>query len=385
MQIRNKSWAILLGVAVVLGAAGWWVATSREQASQADFTPRPLFPGLTGKVNEVASLEVMTTKAMFRIERGATADHWNMPSRHDYPVRADLVRKNILGVAGLETIEPRTDKPDYYDRLQVSEPDRYKPADDAAKSDPGPILLRLVDADAKSMAAVILGKAKSFPIGGKPGQIHVRKPDEARAWLAQGIVEAPADPAQWLVKDMIKLDRSRVASATVTHPDGEVLRVLRGPEKTDGSSVDFILQNVPKGMKASSVYDVNAVAGGLAYPSFEDVTKASELDFAKATVTEIITLDGIKATVRTIPAADQEKKFWLTVSVAYDAALAKPIADNKDVLKPDEAEKQANEAIRRLDGWAYLVADYSARDLTRRMKDLVEADKPDDKKAEKKG
>jgi hypothetical protein len=145
---------------------------------------------------------------MFRIERGATADHWNMPSRHDYPVRADLVRKNILGVAGLETIEPRTDKPDYYDRLQVSEPDRYKPADEAAKSDPGPILLRLVDADAKSMAAVILGKAKSFPVGGKPGQIHVRKPDEARAWLAQGIVEAPADPAQWLVKDMIKLDRS---------------------------------------------------------------------------------------------------------------------------------------------------------------------------------
>jgi len=385
MQMRNKSWAILLGAAVILGAAGWWVATSREQSAQADFTPRPLFPGLTGKVNEVASLEVATVKTLFRIERGATADHWSMPSRHDYPVRADLVRKNILGVAGLETVEPRTDKPEYYDRLQVSDPDLYQPADEAAKADPGPILMRLVDADAKPMAAVILGKAKSFPVGGKPGQIHVRKPDEARAWLAQGILEAPADPAQWLVKDMIKLDRSRVAAASVTHPDGEVLRVTRGPEKTDGSGIDFVLQNIPKGMKASSVYDVNAVAGGLAYPSFEDVTKASELDFAKATVTEIVTLDGVKATVRTIPAPDQDKKFWITVSVAYDAALAKPNTDNKDLLKAEEAEKQANEAIRRLDGWAYLVADHVARDLTRRMKDLVEADRPDDKKDEKKG
>lgn len=383
MQMRNKSWAVLLGAAVIVGGAGWWVAASRDQASQADFTPKPLFPGLTAKVNDVASLEIATTKTLFRIERGATADQWTMPSREGYPVRADLVRKNVLGIAGLETIEPRTDKPEHYNLLQISEPDQYKPVDEAAKSDPGPILVRLVDADAKSMAAVILGKAKSFPSGGKPGQIHVRKPDEARAWLAQGIVEAPADPAQWLVKDLIKLDRSRVASATVKHPDGETLRVLRGPEKADGSSVDFVLSDMPKGMKVTSAYDVNNVAGALAYPSFEDVSKAADHDFAKATVTEIVTLDGIKATIRTIP-AEQEKKFWITVAVAYDAASAKPNPDNKDLLKPEEAEKQVADAARRLEGWAYLVADYSARDLTRRLKDLVEKDEPE-KKDEKKG
>lgn len=379
MQMRNKSWAILVAAAVIVGGAGWWVAASRDRAAQADFTPKPLFAGLTARVNEVAGLEIITVKTMFRIERGATADQWTMPSRHDYPVRADLVRKNVLGIAGLETIEPRSDKPAHYNLLQVAEPDQYQPVDDAAKSDPGPILVRLADKDAKSIAAVIVGKTRSYPSGGKPGQLQVRKPDEARAWLAQGTLELPADPAQWLVKDLIKIDRARVAYATVKHPDGELLRVNRGPDKPDGTPVDFVLPDMPKGMKAVSPFDVNAVAGGLAYLGFEDVAKAADLDFSKATVAEIVTLDGVKAVVRTIPAADQDKKFWMTISVSFDAAAAKPDAA-KELLKPEEAEKQVKEAAARMGGWAYLVNDYAARDLTRRLKDLIEPEKKDESK-----
>lgn len=380
MKMRNKSWAILVVAAVVLGGVGWWVAASRDRAAQADFTPKPMFPGLTSRVNDVASLEIATVKSLFRIERGATADQWTMPSRYDYPVRADLVRKNVLGIAGLETIEPRSDKPENYNLLQVSEPDQYKPVDDTAKADPGPILIRLVDKDAKSMGAVIVGKTRSYPTGGKPGQLQVRKPDEARAWLAQGTLELPADPVQWLVKDLIKIDKNRVATATVTHPDGEVLKVTRGPDKPDNTPVDFVLPDMPKGMKAGSPFDVNAVAGGLAYLGFEDVGKATDHDFSKATVTEIVTLDGVKAVVRTIPAADQEKKFWVVISASYDASLAKPNDANRDLLKPEEAQKQVKDAMARMDGWAYLVNDYAARDLTRRLKDLIEPDKKDDEK-----
>lgn len=379
MQMRNKTWAILVAAAVVLGGAGWWLATSRDRATEADFTPRPLFPGLMAKVNDVASLEISTPKALFRIERGADADHWTMPSRNDYPVRADLVRKNVLGIAGLETVEPRTDKPEHYDRLQVSEPDKYQPADEAAKSDPGPILVRLVDPDTKSIAAVIVGKTKSYPVGGKPGQMHVRKPEEARAWLAQGILELPADPVQWLVKDLIKIDRARVATASVTHPDGSVLRVMRGPKKEDGSSVDFLLPDMPKGMKIASAYDVNAVAGSLAYLVFDDVARESEKDFSKATVTEIVTLDGVKTVVKTVP-AEEDKKAWITIAASYDAALAKPDDGNKDLLPPDEAEKQVNAAMRRTTGWAYLVSESVARDLTRKLADLIEPEKQGDKK-----
>lgn len=378
--MRNKSWAILLAAAVVLGGLGWWVAASRDSATHADFTPKPLFAGLTAKVNDVASLEIATQKTLFRIER--SGEGWGMPSRDGYPVRADLVRKNVLGIAGLETVEPRTDKPEHYDLLQVSEPDQYKPANDAAKSDTGPILVRLVDGDAKAMAAVIVGKIKTYPVGGKPGQYHVRKPGEARAWLAQGILELPADPVQWLKKDLIKIDRARVAEAVVRHPDGEVLKLVPAPKKdgADSSSVDFVPAEMPKGMKVSSQYDVNAVAGALAWLSFEDVAKAEGKDFSKATVTEISTVDGIRAAIRSIPAEEAEKKAWVTIDVAFDPALAKPDAE----IKPEAAEKQAKEAAGRLTGWAYLVSESTARDLTRRLKDLIEAENKDEKAGGKK-
>lgn len=375
--MRNKSWAVLLVAAIVLGGLGWWVASSRDSATEADFTPKPLFPGMTAKVNEVASLEIATSKALFRIERGASPEQWTMPSRDGYPVRPDLVRKNILGVAGLESIEPRTDKPEHYNLLQVSEPDQYKPADEAAKSDAGPILIRLVDAKPEALASVIVGKTKSYPVGGKPGQYHVRKPNEARAWLAQGTLELPADPAQWLVKDLIKVDRARVAKATVTHPDGEVLTIVRAPTKPDSSGVDFTPDPMPAGLVIKSQFDVNAVPGALNWLSFDDVAKADAKDFSKAVTTEIVTLDGLKVTLRSIPAEDG-KKVWVTIAAAFDPALARPDAE----MKPEEAQKQAQEAMARVDGWAYLINESTGRDLTRRLNDLIEPPKKEEGKKE---
>ncbi|HLT76857.1 MAG TPA: DUF4340 domain-containing protein [Ferrovibrio sp.] len=371
--MRNKTSVILLAAAIVLGGVGWWVASSRDSATEADFTAKPLFPGLTAKVNDVAGLEIATSKALFRIERGESADQWTMPSREGYPVRADLVRKNILGIAGLESIEPRTDKPEHYDLLQVSEPDQYKPADDAAKSDPGPILVRLTDARPEALASIIVGKVKSYPVGGKPGQYHVRKPSEARAWLAQGILELPADPAQWLVKDLIKVDRARVARATVTHPDGEVLTIVRAPAKPDSSGVDFTPDPMPAGLVIKSQFDVNAVAGALNWLSFDDVARADSKDFSKAVTTEIVTLDGMKVTVRSIPAEDG-KKVWVTLAATFDPALAQPDAE----VKPEEAKKQAEEGMARVDGWAYLINESTGRDLTRRLNDLIEPPKKED-------
>jgi hypothetical protein len=138
-------------------------------------------------------------------------------------------------------------------------------------------------------------------------------------------------------------------------------------------------------MKISSQYDVNAVANVLSWMTFDDVSKAADHDFSKATVTELKTLDGVHATIRSVPAdGKNDKKAWIAISVAYDPALLKPDPANTDLLKPEDAEKQVKAAAARMDGWAYLVPESERRDLTRRLKDLLEADKPDDKKDAKK-
>src|SRR3546814_8580285 len=61
-------------------------------------------------------------------------------------------------------------------------------------------------------------------------------------------------------------------------------------------------------MKISSQYDVNAVAGVLSWMTFDDVAKAADHDFSKATVTELKTLDGVHAMIRSIPAMDKDGK-----------------------------------------------------------------------------
>lgn len=374
--MRSKAGIILIAAAVAAVGAAWFVADRRDEATQATFATRPLFPGLAAKVNEAAALEVETAKGRFRLERGA--DGWTMPEKGGYRAKADLVRKTILGLAEMETVEPRTDKPDLYDRIQVGEPAQWKP-DEAAKADPGPIKLRLVDAKGAELAQAIVGKVRTREIGGKPAELHVRLPAEARAWLAKARLDLPADPVQWLDKEMVKIERARAAAATVRHPDGELLKLIRDGGKSEGGAKDdFRPESIPAGKKVASQYDVNAVPGALAFIAFEDVAKAETKDFSKATITEIATLDGVRATVRSIPAPD--KKAWVVIALAFDPALIKDSSGAEGLLKREDAEKQVQEAGARLNGWAYLVSEYAARDLTRRLADLIEDEKKDDKK-----
>src|SRR3546814_11979332 len=91
-----------------------------------------------------------------------------MPGHAGYPVQADLVRKNVLGLAGLETIEPRSDKPENYDLLQVPAPEHYKPGGKAAEAHPGPVQLRLVGQAATAIAQGSGEHTKAFTGNGKP-------------------------------------------------------------------------------------------------------------------------------------------------------------------------------------------------------------------------
>lgn len=376
--MKGKLGIVLLVAAVALSGVAWYVADRREQATEADFAAKPLFPGLPKRVNEVTAIEVESLKGKFRIE--LAGENWVMPAKDGYRVKADILRKNVLGIAGLESIEPRTDKPELYDRIQVSDPAAYKPADEAAKGDPGPIKVKLLDAKGVALADLVVGKVRTREIGSKPAELHVRLVNEAKSWLARGRVDLPADPVAWLDKDMVKIERARVASATITHSDGEVLELVRTNGENGTAKDDFKpAQALPEGKKLSSQYDANSAPGALAFISFDDVARAAAHDFSKANRTEIVTLDGIRATVRSLPAAD--KKAWITLQLAYDPALVKEDKDNAALLKPEAAQKQVEEANSRMNGWAYLVSEYAARDLLRRLPELLEDEKPkEDKK-----
>ncbi|MEL3891865.1 hypothetical protein V6B08_16420 [Ferrovibrio sp. MS7] len=375
--MKGKVGVILLVAAVALSGVAWYVAQQREQATEANFASKPLLPDLAKRVNDVTALEVESLKGRFRIERAG--EYWVMPTKDGYRVKGDILRKNILGIAELQTIEPRTDKPELYDRIQVSDPAAYKPADEAAKADPGPIKVKLLDAKNTPLAELIVGKVRTREIGPKPAELHVRLVSDTKSWLAKGRVDLPADPVAWLDKDMVRIERARVASTTIRHSDGEVLELVRTNGENGTAKDDFKpAQAIPAGKKLSSQYDTNSAPGALAFIAFDDVARAAAHDFSKANVTEIVTLDGVRATVRSLPAAD--KKAWVTIQLGYDPALVKEDKDNAALLKREDAQKQVDEANGRMNGWSYLVSEYAARDLLRRFSELLEDEKPKEEK-----
>src|SRR3546814_13975423 len=97
------------------------------------------------------------------------------------------------------------------------------------------------------------------------------------------MLDAKADPIDWRVKDLIKIDRNRVAEASVRQPDGETLALVRAPKTDkDAGSANFTpSEPLPKGMKIGSQYDVNAAAGVLSWMTFDAVAKAADHDFSK--------------------------------------------------------------------------------------------------------
>lgn len=374
--MRGKAWAVLLVAAAAVGGGAWYITAQRDRATQADFATKPLFPDLAKRANDVAALELESTKGKIRIER--SNDAWVIPDKGGYRAKADLTRKNILGIIGLETLEPRTDKPELYNLIQVNEPKDYQPADEAAKSEAGPIIARLLDDKGQPLAALVVGKVKTRELGSRPAEIHVRKLGEARAWLAKGRVDLPADMSAWLDKDMVKIERARVASAYVQHADGEKLTLLRTNAADGTAKDDFRPAGIPAGKKVASQYDANSLPGALAFISFDDVAKADSKDFSKPTLSVIETLDGVRVTIKSIPAAD--KKAWIAVALEYDPALVKPDAENTALFKEDAAKKQVEEANARMQDWAYLISEYAARDISRRLAELLEDDKPKEEK-----
>jgi hypothetical protein len=150
----------------------------------------------------------------------------------------------------------------------------------------------------------------------------------------------------------------------VTHGDGEKVRVFRDQP----GAADFTLANVPKGKVATSAFDVNAVPGALEFVTFEDVRRASELDICAGTANaRFKTFDGLVITVRT---AVRDSKFWARFEISAEAA-AVAHAGAAGLLDAEAAKKQAAEWQARVADWVYQIGDYQAKDLTRRLADLV--------------
>ena len=365
---------VILALATLVLAIAAVVVDTRGRATSSANGGKLLFPGLEARINDVAKITVATGDHKFTVARADGG--WAVVDKYDYPAKFEVVKSTLVGLAQLRTVEAKTAEPSLYPRIEVEDV-----GEKGAKS----ALVTVEDAKGTTLASLILGK-RHFGRGGadNAAMVYVRKPDEARSWLAQGTLEHNDDMNMWLQREIVSLARGRVRQVTATSAGAQPFVIKK--DKPGGG--DFTLEAVPQEDKVKSSYEVNAIAGGLAALTLEDVLPAKDLkpDAKLLRALEYKSFDGL---VLDLALYEQGGKTWAKVQAAFDpngaAAPAAPGegAGGQDKAAPgteeeaklksaDEVRKEAEEIAARTKDWVYGLGAGDLATLEKKFADLIE-------------
>src|SRR3546814_1423051 len=122
----------------------------------------------------------------------------------------------------METVEPRTAKPDLLPKLELSDVDAPESKSIRVTAQVGEEIL----------ADAIIGRWQDE---GRDKGLFARRADESRSWLVKGATGRPDKQiVNWLDRDIVNVDQRRVKSVTITHAGGDRVAIeKKAPEATD--------------------------------------------------------------------------------------------------------------------------------------------------------
>jgi hypothetical protein len=336
---RRRRLTFLAAVSVVLVVLAVLALWRQSEQLAPRYHPAPMFPDLPHQAQTVSRIHIAAKNGSFDVVQ-KPGKGWVIATRNDIPASFEQVNHTVIGLATLETLEPKTARADWLHYLNLDAPPKGSG-----------VLVELYDNRGQKLAAVITGKSEE--VGGPSGasSLFVRKPDSDQTWLARGNLEPKGDVADWYDKALVNLDRSRIAETSVTPPDGPGLTVRR--EKP--SAPDFRLVNMPAGREPADPGTANGLGSALTDLSFDDAKPASSFDFSKATRFVSRTFDGLVIVVRTVK---KGQAYWATVF-----AQAPP-------GKPALA-KQAGAINGKTAGWAYKLPPEKGQQVTASLESVL--------------
>lgn len=361
--MKPRSFYILLGATVIVTSAAALTAWQRAAATLGSVAAETVVPGLINRVNDVATIEVVKGKDQIKVQR--TADGWVMPDRGGYPVKFETVKQNIVTMAELKTVEPKTAKADLYSRIEVEDP---------AGADTKSSQMTFKDQDGKVIASMVIGRKRYAPIGGKD-MVYVRKPGDSRAWLAEGTFEIRTPAPEWLVKEISGIKDERWKTLTFTQADGAKAVMFRKddpnapkPESKDGPPEIWEVEGRPTERNLKPPATVSSTASAYNFLNLDDVRPAKEVeDGTPKASSEFVAFDGLIMRSKMVEKGDATWTMF-EASTTPDAIQA--------------IKLEAAELNKKLAGWAYKLPEYKQNFLSRKFDDLVEPVRNTEKKEE---
>ena len=343
---------VVLAVLVAAAAAAA-VLVQREDAGIAK-SGEKLLPGLLDRLGEVSRIE--STHKGDTVTLALADGGWSVTERDDYPAETSEVRGLLVGAAELVRVEPKTARPEHYRKLELGDP-----ADEEGES----FGYVLKDAAGDAIADLVVGKRR-FVSTSTPDvdEYFVRVAGDPQAWLVTGKIPRNRRALDWLWREVTKIDQTRVRRAAVTHPDGTVVRVAKpSPRETD-----FTLEGVPEGYEVEEAFSVHAIGTALATFTLNDVARLDDIDFGGEGLEAVAeTFDGVRLTARAVTVGDRT---FVRMAAEFDPDLVFPETTDS-LLDEAAARAEAEELNARWEGWAFVMAEYTVKNLGKKVEDMV--------------
>ncbi|WP_237214578.1 DUF4340 domain-containing protein [Falsiroseomonas oryziterrae] len=323
---------LLLGSAAAATVGGAILLTP-DRTDPPVSTIMPLaFPGLAARLADAARIEVVRHDGTLTVLRQDAT--WVLPDRAGYPARPERVREVLVGLTELRLTEPRTANPDLLERLGVEDPTR-----------PGATssLLRVLDARGAPIAELIVGRRRMRVQGNVPETVHVRRPGEAQAWLAEGRLPVDADPNLWIDRDIANIPRERVRAAEVNRAAEGTLVLRRG---ADADAPLAVVE--PAETPELDEISLDEVARAFEFLTFLEVRREAEMPGEWLGEASFELTDNLRIAVAARKEGDD---LWVRLSAAGDEEAARLNA--------------------RWRGWAYQVGQWKEKAFLPRLEDLA--------------
>jgi len=338
MQTRS---AFALAAAAILSVAIAAAVSVKGAGPALDpLVGKPVLPKLAEHPDAVAKIAIKRGAIAFSLVK--SGNQWTMPEKSGYRADPAKVRQLLLGLVQTRYVEPKTNRPELYARLNL---------DDPAKDKSQATLVEVFDDKGASLGTAILGKRRIDELGGGSDGIYVRLPNEARSWLARGTLDLDGEAVQWLDRRIVDLDDKRMKLVVLRHADGTQLTIFR-----DKPEDKLSLKELPPDRKLKSDVTLVEPASVLQALDLTDVKSAREIAVPADGIDSaaFTNFDGLTVKVELFKQGEQD---WIRLTAS---------AEGDDKVKAD-----AQALTQRWEGWVYGIASYKAGALRSKLADLL--------------
>jgi hypothetical protein len=324
---------------------------SSEQTAVDDL----LLPGIAGQVNDVNRVEIVTAGNNTVATLLRTGGAWQVEQMDGYRADWSKLKALLVALGEARVIEPKTDKPEYYDRLGV---------EDVAAGNAGSALVRISIGD--QTTGVLVGHQAQ----GRQGQ-YVRLEHMAGSVLVDRVFAVPRQTLDWADSRIIDINSSDVAEVEIIHPTAERVSVM----KISADQTDFDLVDLPPEREIKSSWAVNSLGSVFTMLDMETVQPESNVDWTGAVKMRLLMFSGVEILADLLA---QENKYLLRLHASHPAASVIHDDNGESTAQQeigkqsaDDVAKQVETFNEKVSGWAYGISKQKFETMVKKPEDLL--------------